>query len=59
MQGYLVVKWMLKANDVSAILTRLQSSKVSLNLVLTNLTWLAITQIRVIDRTMADQESRY
>lgn len=38
-QAHRAVKWMLREKDVAAILTRLQSSKASLSLIMTTLNW--------------------
>ena len=42
-QVHRAVKWMRREKDVAAILTRLQSSKTSLSLIMTTLNWQVLT----------------
>ena len=43
-QAHRAVKWVRKEKDVAAILTRLQSSKASLSLIMTILNWQVLTR---------------
>lgn len=53
-QAHRAVKWMLREKDVAAILTRLQSSKASLSLIMTTLNWQVFTRQKSPDRSLAD-----
>lgn len=53
-QAHHAVKWMLREKDVAAILTRLQSSKASLSLIMTTLNWQVLTRQKSPDRSPAD-----
>ena len=53
-QVHQVVKWMLREKDVAAILTRLQSSKASLSLIMTTLNWCVLSRQKSPGRSLAD-----
>lgn len=53
-QAHRAVKWMLREKDVAAILTRLQSSKASLSLIMATLNWQVFTRQKSPDRSLAD-----
>ena len=53
-QAHRAVKWMRREKDVAAILTRLQSSKASLSLIMTTLNWQVYSRLKNLDRSRAD-----
>ena len=53
-QAHRAVKWMRREKDVAAILTRLQSSKAALSLIMTTLNWQVYSRLKILDRSRAD-----